>query len=297
MSCDGTSAMNAEIKHRIETFPAMPALCKYLAGHLNDPYIDLADVAQELRYDPGMTANVLKIANSVVYGGAERVDSLQTAIARLGMKQLFQLIVGVGVSKVLTNRLLGYQLEPEELLSHSVYVAVASEEIARILGLGTSEMLFTAGLLHDMGKVVLDDFVEKKSVEIDTDFRATQEGFDHIERDILGICHADVGAAILQRWNFPEELVALVRWHHRPSEAGPWTPMVNIVHIADILSYSEGIGTGIDGLRYNISKNVISSLGLRSSTIEAVASHSLDKVRELSKLLIGPHTASQGGWN
>jgi putative nucleotidyltransferase with HDIG domain len=286
--------MNAEIKHRIETFPAMPALCKYLAAHLTDPYVDPYDIAQELRYDPGLTANILKIANSAVYGGLERVDSIQSAIIRLGMKQLFQLVVGVGVSKVLTKRLRGYQLEPEELLSHSVYVAVASEEIAQILGLRTSEMLFTAGLLHDMGKVVLDDFVEKKSAELDAGFRAAKEGFDHVERNALGICHAEVGAAILQRWKFPEELVALVRWHHRPSEAGSWAPMVNIVHVADILSYSEGIGTGIDGLRYNISKNVISTLGLRSSTIEAVASHSLDKVRDLSKLLTGTHTVSEG---
>ncbi|HUI06925.1 MAG TPA: HDOD domain-containing protein [Verrucomicrobiae bacterium] len=285
--------VEAEIRRRVETFPAMPALCKFLVAHLHDPYVDLQYLAQELRYDPGMTANVLRIANSAVYGGLARVDSVQTAIARLGMKQLLELVVAVGISQVLKKRLLGYQLEPEELLHHSVYVAVASEEIAKTLGLQTSEMLFTAGLLHDVGKIVMDDFVRTESARLDAKFRATKAGFDSVERDVLGICHAEVGGTLLKRWNFPEELVAPVFWHHRPSAAGSWTHTAYIVHLADMLAYSEGIGTGIDGLRYHISQEAISSLGLKSSTIEAVASHSLDRVRELSRMLCGTQTVPE----
>jgi len=278
-------AINPEIQKRIATFPTMPTLSKFLMAHLNDPNVPVWRLAEQLRWDPGMTVNVLKVANSALYGGRERVDSIQSAIVRLGLRQLYQIAVAVGISQVLKKSLLGYQLQPEELLSHSVYVAVASEEIAKTLGLQTSEMLFTAGLLHDLGKIVLNDFVQKESAKLMTHFQETHEGFDHMEREVLGICHAEVGGALLKRWNFPEELVAAVLWHHRPSEAGSWTPMVNIVHIADILSYSQGIGTGVDGLQYKISKDAISSLGLTTSIIEGVAFHSLDKVRELSQIL------------
>ncbi|HVM60242.1 MAG TPA: HDOD domain-containing protein [Verrucomicrobiae bacterium] len=285
------SAVNAEIKKRIETFEAMPALCQFLVEHLNDPTVDLQFLADQLRYDPGMTTNVLKVANSALYGGREPSSSVQSAIARLGMKQLFQMVVAVGISKTLKRRMFGYQLEPEELLVHSVYVAVASEEIAKTLGLHTSEMLFTAGLLHDVGKILLDDYVCKEWATLSARFRTTTAAFDSVEQEVLGICHAEAGAALLKKWKFPEELVVAVRWHHRPAEAGDWMSTANIVHIADILSYSEGIGTGVDGMRYKISRDAISSLGLRPKTIEAVASHSLDKVRELSEILSGAQTA------
>ncbi|HTS16050.1 MAG TPA: HDOD domain-containing protein [Verrucomicrobiae bacterium] len=285
------SAVNTDIRKRIETFEAMPALCAFLVEHLHDPTVDLQYLADQLRYDPGMTTNVLKVANSAMYGGREPLTSVQGAIARLGMKQLFQMVVAVGISKTLKKRLFGYQLEPAELLEHSVYVAVASEEIAKTLGMHTSEMLFTAGLLHDVGKILLDDYVCKEWATLSARFRSTTGGFDSVERETLGICHAEAGAALLRKWKFPEELVMAVRWHHQPWEAGDWTPMVNVVHIADILSYSEGIGTGVDGMRYKISRDAISSLGLRSKTIEAVASHSLDKVRELSEILSNAQTA------
>jgi len=286
------SIVNAEIKKKIETFAAMPVLCQFLVEHLNDPSVDLQYLADQLRYDPGMTTNVLRVANSAAYGGRGQVDSVQCAIARLGMKQLFQMLVAVGISKTLKKRMVGYQLEPEELLQHSVYVAVASEELAQTLGLRASEMLFTAGLLHDVGKILLDEYVCQEWAPLSAKFRTTSGGFDSVEREALGLCHAEAGAALLRKWKFPEELVVAVRCHHQPWEAGGWTPMANIVHIADILSYSEGIGTGVDGMRYKISRDAMSSLGLRSKTIEAVASHSLEKVRELSKILSVAQTLS-----
>src|SRR5208283_475159 len=108
------SIVNAEIKKKIETFAAMPVLCQFLVEHLNDPSVDLQYLADQLRYDPGMTTNVLRVANSAAYGGRGQVDSGQCPIARLGIDELFEMLGAVGISKTLKNGMVADQQEPEE---------------------------------------------------------------------------------------------------------------------------------------------------------------------------------------
>src|SRR3989339_497853 len=202
-----------EITREIELFPAMPALCKFVSTHLNDPNVDFKMIAEELKYDPGMTANILKLANSAYFGAAGRVTSLQTAIARVGMKRMFQLVIASGFSKTLVKPLSGYNLRPEELLMHSVFVAVASEELARVTGIHPPDLLFTAGLLHDMGKVIMDKHVEKAVSIFSEKANKEQAFFDVLEKEILGMCHAEAGGTLLEQWKFPHELISAARFH------------------------------------------------------------------------------------
>ena len=112
--------------------------------------------------------------------------------------------------------------------------------------------------------------------------------FDEAEQNRLGISHAEAGAVILDRWNFPEPLVAAARWHHHPDQAGPLSPLVSMVHIAEFLAYEEGVGAGIDGFTYRLSDEAVSCLKLKSRTIEYVASQTLDKMKNLEQLLLKP---------
>jgi putative nucleotidyltransferase with HDIG domain len=274
------------IQARIREFPALPALCQRILSKANDPDLDLGHLEEEIRYDPGMTANLLKMANSAFFGMARKVESLQSAIAVLGLKRLFDLVVARSVASTLGERLPGYNLAPEELLKHSVWVAVASEKLARTLNLAPPDMLFTAGLLHDIGKIVMDGFVQKSWKRINVVMKHN-EMFDRVEQRVLGLSHAEVGAELLEHWNFPAELVFALRWHHQPGSAAEHVMLAEMVHIADMLAYTEGIGTGVDGLRYTISQSAIAHLGLRTRNLEAVASHTLDTMNELEKLLAG----------
>jgi putative nucleotidyltransferase with HDIG domain len=281
----GSSNIEKQIRADIKAFPAMPAMCQTLMTKFNDPEADFGSLAEEMKYDPGMTANVLKLANSSAFSSGMQLDSLKTAFVRLGMKTLFQLVAAQGSAQMLKQTLAGYDLRPEELLRHSVWTAVAAEEIAVALKLDAPELLFTAGLLHDMGKVILNGFIILNATEISTAMHSNTEAFDCIEASILGISHAEAGAEIMKQWRFPDELVATIRWHHDPSKAGGHSTIVNIVHLADMLAYTEGIGTGIDGLRYKVSENVVSELGITTRTLERAASHTLDKMNELERIL------------
>lgn len=280
-----------EIRKKIESYPAMPAMCRRLVESCGDPDVNFKQLADEIRYDPGITANILKMANSAYYGSSRKIESLQTALVRLGLKQITNMVVAQSVANRLIGHLKGYNLEPEELLKHSVWVAVAAEELANELQIKPPIMLFTAGLLHDLGKIILDDYIHARKER----FMQRKDGngdeqvsFDVLEHEVLGMNHAEVGAALLENWQFPEDLVTAVRYHHAPvSEEHGYYPSAGMVHIADMLAYSVGIGIGVDGLKYYSNPEIIERLKLKPPIIEGVACRTLEKMEELNELLVG----------
>lgn len=267
-------------------FPALPPMCRTLLTQLSNPNADFASVAQTLQYDPGMTANVLKLANSAYFGASRQITSLQVAFVRVGMKKLFQLAVASGMAPRLGHAMDGYDLGHRDLLRHSIWTAVAAEEIAKEMGIHAPDMLFTAGLLHDVGKVVLNRHLGEVLNQVTDRTANSVVSFDRAEVEFLGISHAETGAMMLDGWHFPKELVSAVRWHHEPDAAPQHGMVVCMVHIADVLSYTEGIGTGVDGLRYAISDAAIRMLGIRTRQLERVAGETLSKMQELERLLV-----------
>ena len=281
-------SLRSIIDARLNDFPAMPAFVGQIATLARSQDTDIRHIADRIRLDPGITANILKLANSAEFGTARSIRSLQEAIVRLGLKQLFQMIVAYGIAPRMAKAMPGYELRPEEMLAHSLWTALASEEFCRVLGVKTPDMMFTAGLLHDLGKLAMDEFVATLKNDLKQDVRDRSETFDEAEQNRLGISHAEAGAVILDRWNFPEPLVAAARWHHHPDQAGPLSPLVSMVHIAEFLAYEEGVGAGIDGFTYRLSDEAVSCLKLKSRTIEYVASQTLDKMKNLEQLLLKP---------
>lgn len=282
---DTANNYRSQIEERIQSSPSMPSLCQTLITNFNNPNLDFRALSEEMKFDPGTTANILKLANSAYFGSTGEIDSLQTAFVRLGMKQLFQVVAAQGAASRLSTRLAGYDLMPNELLRHSVWVAIAAEELAKILNIRPPEMIFTIGLLHDMGKVLFDEFIEKEAARIHQEEAFMTESFDELETEIFGTNHAHAGADLIAGWNFPEELIEAVRWHHCPNMAKEHTSTVDMIHVADMLAYSEGLGTGIDGLMYRTCEESIKRLGLKSKIIERVASKTLDKMEQLERLL------------
>ena len=280
-----------EIEKRIDSYPAMPAMCQHLIKSCEDPDVNFKKLVDEIRYDPGITANILKMANSAYYGSSRRIESLQTAMVRLGLKQISEIVIAHSVADRLVKKLQGYDLRPEELLKHSVWVAIAAEDLANVLHIKPPAMLFTAGLLHDLGKIILDDYIlDQREVLLKATGNNGEDkiSFDIVEHQILGINHAEVGAQLLENWNFPEELVIAVRYHHAPTDPDiEYDPSAAMVHIADMLAYSVGIGIGVDGLQYVSNPEVIERLHLKPIILEGVASRTLEKMEELKSLLVG----------
>jgi putative nucleotidyltransferase with HDIG domain len=268
----------------IRSVPSLPVSAAMISNLLRDPDVDFSKVAGAIEFDPGLAANVLKIANSAYFGGPKSIGSIRLAIMRLGINRIYNLVMASVVAPLARQPIKGYDLSPGALWEHSVATAVGADQLAMVLGLKTPEYTFTAALLHDIGKIVLGTFVEIDAKPIMD--MAFEEGlsFEDAERRVLGIDHAEVGALLLQQWNLPKGIVDAVRWHQRPDDYDGDRLIVDIIHVADALSMMGGMGTGSDGLHYRISEAVVERLGLNVRLAETVACRVLAGLEELKAL-------------
>jgi putative nucleotidyltransferase with HDIG domain len=194
------------------------------------------------------------------------------------------MVIATCTNTLMDRAIPGYDLSPGELWRHSVAVSVAAEGLVRELGLAASEEVFTAALLHDVGKLVLGQFVEEDYARLE---RALEQGipFEAAERIVFDTDHAEIGAAVLAKWSFPEGIVSAVRFHHEPEKAAGEELMIDVVHVANVLCLMIGIGVGREGLHYAPSNAVAGRLGLKPQHMEKVASLTLQWVSDFTGAL------------
>ena len=268
----------------INIFPGMPGAAVKLLALVDDPDVSVDRIEGILRYDPGLTANLLKLANSAYFGIPSKVGSVRQAVILLGLKRMIQMVIASCMSAIMDKAVPGYDLSPGELWRHSIAVSVAAECLVKELNVDAGEEIFTAALLHDVGKLILGDFVDDDYRKIE---KALNQGlsFEVAENIVLGTDHADVGAKILSKWSIPDAIINAVRWHHSPESASSPDTMLDIVHVANMLCLMIGIVVGREGLSYQPSAVVVKRLGLETAHLEKVASQTLQWTNELMEML------------
>jgi len=270
-----------EIISKMKSFPSMSGIAAKVLKLLDDPDAGAGQVEQLLKQDPSLTANLLKLTNSAYFGIPSKVGSVRHAIAMLGWKRLSKLVMAACVSAITDRQIPGYDLPPGVLWQHSVAVSVTAEGLMRELKIAESDEIFTAALLHDLGKLILGGFVEKDLEEIEK-VAARGIPFQMAEQEVLGTDHAEIGALMLESWSFPPSLVAAVRWHHDPDSAPETSAMTDIVHVANVLCLMIGIGIGVEGLHYEPSVSATKRLGIKPTQLELIASQTLEWAKELA---------------
>lgn len=273
-----------QIMAKVKAFPAMPATATKLLALIDDPEVSFSQIEEIIRYDPGLTANILKLTNSAYFGIPLKVSSVRQAMTLLGWKRLVQLVMTLCMSTLMNKPVAGYDLPQGELWRHSIAVSIAAENIVKMLGLPDVDEVFTAALLHDVGKLILGGFV-KKDLEFIEDMVAKGFSFDVAEHIILGTDHAEVGSHILKQWSFPDELINAVGWHHNPESCENYCMLSDIVHIANNLGQMIGAGRGREEFRSELSLKVIENLGLKPVDLEDIADQTLAGVNKLADVL------------
>jgi putative nucleotidyltransferase with HDIG domain len=269
----------------VKSVPSLPSVVMKLRKYLNDPDANFDELARIIQYDPGLTANVLQLANSAYFGWAGTISSVKEAITRLGTNRIFQMVLCMSVAPLVSKPIKGYDMDAGSLWEHSIAVAVCAEQLAEALKLEGAEDAFTAGMLHDMGKVVLGTFVEVDDEPIREIVASDGLAFNEAERMVLGIDHAEVAAVLLEDWQLPGEVVAAARWHHEPGKAPQdHRQMVDLIHVADILCLNVGWGVGTDGLQYRLDEKANDRLGVRIGVAEEIVLRVMSGMEDLKDM-------------
>lgn len=266
--------------------PQMPMPVQKVLAYIGNPDADLRQLARIIEYDPGLTVNVLRMANSSFFGGGGKVTSVREALMRLGLNRVYQLVIASGVAPMTRYPVKGYGLPPGALLEHSVAVATASETLARELELVAPPHTFTAGLLVNIGKIVMGSFLEVDAGPILELAHARHISFEQAEDEILGINHAELGAILLERWSIPVPIVNVVRYRLRPDDCPEPDLALDLVHVGDVIAKMTGIGMGIDGMQYAPSEAVFARLNVTPLQMENVMVAILEEIAEVREILM-----------
>jgi HD-like signal output (HDOD) protein len=208
-----------------------------------DPSSTASDLLRVIMSDPPLAAKVLRVANSVHFHRGHDVSDLQTAIVRLGFSNMRNLLMGVAVIRSLNPYFVGAPVTREDFWVHSIAVGVTASRLS-----GQNEQLcasssFVMGLLHDVGKLVLDRTARDRFAQALQLSEGAKIPLPEAERVRLGCDHAQVGGELLAAWRFPRELVEPVRWHHEPMKCDPvHRSHAVILQTADWICNVHGLG-------------------------------------------------------
>lgn len=246
--------------------PAFPEVVQKAMKLLDDPNTTMEQLAEVIKYDQAITANILHLTNSAHFGLSRQVTSLDTALALLGQQQVRQVLVASASMPFLAKDIEGYNMTAQDLWAHAMGCAIISEIVAKYCKYPEPAVLFTAALLHDIGKTVMHLYVGPRLKEIVTKANSQEITFSEAEWQVLGGDHAVIGSDILRKWEFPPDVVRAVRNHHDP-DLYIQDDLSALLAMSDILTVQLGIGVGVDGFRYRINPELPSRLELDQAAI------------------------------
>lgn len=271
----------SEIRH----LKAFPAVANQLLAIVDDPASSVDDIAKVIQYDPVMTVNILRTCNSAYFGLKQPAESIREAVNLLGMNQVIELALLKSGAKTFSGRHEGYGLEEGEMWRYSVSSAVIARQIALKLEMENKNTLFTAALIKDIGKIILEKYVSRSGDQIDALVKADQLSFREAEKKALGIDHAELGAMIAKMWKFSPRMVKIIRNHHLSDETMLRDKEVAVVYLADCIAMMIGIGVGSDGLAYRFKDASIRELGLSADDVALIMADFALNMQEIENLL------------
>lgn len=268
--------------HRLESLPQVVLKALEL---INDPRSTPQQLAAALSLDQGLTARVLALASSAFFGVTRRSLTLREALVRVGFNAIRSLIITASVAPTLDKPLPGYSLDRGQLWRHSVACGLCARNIAAMIGYRDREEAYIAGLLHDIGKLIIDRHLRAEFAQVFEIVERQCIPFIEAERMVIGFDHAQIGEIVLEKWQLAPALAEAVGHHHAPLTSSGSSLLPHIIHVADSLTLMLGIGVGGDGLYYTADYEVVRQLGLDVARIETLMAQLGDSLAEAEDFL------------
>jgi HD-like signal output (HDOD) protein len=275
-------ALKNKILRNVKDLPPMPQTVLKAREIMANPKSDFKELAKLFETDQAIATKILKIANSPYYGYSGKVSSIQRASLVLGHKTLGELITMGGTASLLAHRLEGYGLEAGELWKHSLAVAFGARIIANKKDPALSNDAFTSGLIHDSGKLILDQYIKERWELFEEFMNDGQQTFLGAEKKILELDHAEVASEVCKVWQIPQPVTVAIRYHHYPARS-KGSKLAYIVHVADAIAMMTGLGLGIDGTLYQMDDTAMEFLDLQEGDVNDIMGGVLEAAQKISE--------------
>ncbi len=271
------------ITRRIQSLGTLPMAVTKLLELMRNPDASLSDFEKVVRPDPALTANLLRVANSAAYRGTAPLTNVKDALGRLGMRGVFEVVTASSLRALMPARLAGYDVDGKTFWRHSVAVGVLSDRLARAASVSSPHVAFTAGLLHDVGKLVIGAYLGDEA-GAGVRFKHRRLTSVQAEREAFETDHAAVGKAIAEKWGLPSEIVGTTGFHHAPSEApsASLRMLAATVHISDTLAHVDGFGVDGPTDALSIPSDLLGRLGIDRAKLDRVVRDALPEIERAS---------------
>jgi putative nucleotidyltransferase with HDIG domain len=225
----------SDVQQAIESIRPIPQVALKVLRILEEGTYDIDKVSEEVKKDQVISARTIQLSNSAMFTKSHDVVSLDHALVFLGQELFIKLVISAAVQSYYNQCGSGYSLCKGGLYHHAIGTAMIAEKIAGLTEKAIPGVAYTAGLLHDIGKVVLDQYITGAYPMLYREFQERQTEIIDVETRVLGMDHTRVGKLLAQKWSLPGPLINAIRFHHRPKESGDDDPLTTIVYLADLL--------------------------------------------------------------
>lgn len=259
-----------KIVYKIKSLQPIPAVVHKVLLMSEDPDSQLSDLLDIVKVDPAITANLLKVCNSAHMGLPQKVDSVQKALTLMGLQGVVELVLAQNFGANLRRAQKGYLLEKGELWKQSLACAMVARDLAERRQLGNLPAIYTAALLKDIGKVVLNEFIEGQAGKIQQLVEKKGLSFIEAEKQCIGVDHAELGGIIAREWHFNSHLIFMIENHHLADPGARRDPCTASIYLADMVAMMSGSCIGVDRLAYPVYEDIFKDSFLSKEELKSL---------------------------
>ena len=262
---------------KVSNLPTLPGIVTRIAEMVDSPETTGRQLGREIAKDQVISAKVLKLVNSGFYGFSEPISTIQHAVTLLGFNTVKSLVLSSTVLDLMKDSLPG-------LWEHSLACARTCSIIAGHIELDEQEEISTAGLLHDLGKVILRQTMEREFRRIANYVDRADMLFYQAEEKVLGVNHGEMGGWLLEKWALPPKLVEPIIDHHDFRPNRDYAENTAILHLADILCRAQAFGSGGDRKIPRLAPNVLETLKLTIDDVCEIMGRMHEELRDIPRM-------------
>lgn len=271
---------------KISSIPTLPTVIERITRLLQNPKTSAEEIGKAITTDQALATKVLKLVNSAFYGFPGRISTITHAIVILGFSTIKNVVLTASIFDAFHKK--GdetTEFDLEQFWTHSIACGAAAQSIAKFLGSNDKEECFIAGLLHDLGKLIVCQYLPDEFNKALSYTKKKQILFYESEKELFDVTHQEVGSFLTKRWNLPQNLQNAVMFHHSPLPTRDHYTMTAIVHCADIFVRALDYGNGGDDKIPAMSENVWKSFGLENTSLTTLFDAIRDEIEKATVFL------------